>query len=75
MINLTAHQLAKKLLALPDFPVFIDGIGEEVSLAYPPNIGKIETGEVVVLEMTTHKRYFQEQQMRGRIDGKKFPEN
>lgn len=78
MIRLTVHQLASKLLDLPDLPVIIDGIGEEVSLACLPYTGSLDGGradgsdEVVVLEIVTHKRYYQEQQMKDRVEGKIF---
>ena len=75
MIIFSAHQLAKKLLELPDLPVHIDGIGEDVSLAYPPEIGKIRNQEIVILEITTHKRYYQEQQMKDRVEGKISPKS
>ena len=62
MINISSHSLAQKLLSLPDLPVRIDGIGEEVGIACMPSIGWTSGGkadrsdEVVVLEVVTKKQ-------------------
>lgn len=62
MIKITSHSLAQKLLALPDLPIRVDGIGEEVGLVCHPQIGWTNGGradksdEVIVLEIVTKKR-------------------
>jgi len=57
MIQLTSHQMAQKLLALPDYPIFVDGIGEDVHLAYEPEIGRADKKDVIVIEIITKKRF------------------
>ena len=73
MIQLTAHQLAKKLLVFPDLPIFIDGIGEDVGISCDPEIGRADKKDVVVIEIITRKRFEQEEAYRNY--GKMFPEN
>ena len=78
MIRITSHQLARKLLEISDRPIVIDGIGEDVGLAYYPQIGHTSGGkldrsdEVVVLEIITRKRF--EQEEASRLYDKSFPE-
>ena len=57
MIQLTAHQLAKKLLVFPDLPIFIDGIGEDVGISCDPELGRADRKDVVVIEIITRKRF------------------
>jgi len=70
MLNITSHSLARKLLALPDLPVVIDGIGEEVGIACMPQIGWTNGGkadksdEVIVIEIVTKKREDKEEENR-----------
>ena len=73
MIQITSHRLAKKLLALPDLPVFIDGIGEDVGISCDPALGRADREDVVVIEIITRKRFEQEEV--ARIRDNVFPEN
>ena len=70
MIDITSHSLAQKLLALPNLPVRIDGIGEEVGIACFPQIGWTDGGradrsdEVMVIEIITKRREDKEEENR-----------
>jgi len=78
VLKITSHQLAKQLLDLPDNPIVIDGIGEEVGISCLPAIGYTSGGkldrsdEVVVIEIITRKRFEKEEAYRNY--GKMFPE-
>jgi len=73
MLKITSHQLAQKLLTLPDLLVFVDGIGEDVGISCEPGIGSVNQQDVVVLEITTRKRFEQEEEAY-RNYRKMFPE-
>jgi hypothetical protein len=51
--TLTAHQLAKRLLALPDHKIAFDGIGEDLWMVdgSNPSVGEQQGGPVVVIEL------------------------
>ena len=53
-MRISAHELANRLLSLPDYPVIFDGLGQDLDLVMLPYTGTIynpvET-EVVVIEI------------------------
>ena len=67
---MTSHFLAQKLLELPDLPIVIDGIGEEVGIACVPQVGWTDGGwsdksdEVMVIEIITKRREDKEEENR-----------